>query len=247
MEGVIKLKNVIFIVLLSTLISLIGTMIGASIGVFLKRPSNKLLGAILGFAGGLMLAIVVFDLIPESIEGWSFPGTIIFAIIGILIVMLIDSLLPTGKNDISSHTKVAFLTALGLMLHNFPEGIIMGCGFMAGKTLGLKMSIIIAVHDIPEGMAVSAPLMVSRVKVSKILFYVFITALPTALGAWIGIFAGSVSPNVLGACLAIASGIMLYVVCGELLPESNKVWDGMSSTTGVLLGVLIGLIMINVI
>jgi ZIP family zinc transporter len=222
-------------------------MIGASIGVFLKNPSKKLLGGILGFAGGLMLAIVVFDLIPESIESWSFPGTIVFSIVGILMVMAIDNLLPTGKNDMNSHYKVAFLTALGLMLHNFPEGIIMGCGFMAGKTLGFKMSIIIAVHDIPEGMAVSAPLMVSRVRVSKILIYVFITALPTALGAWIGIFAGSVSKNVLGACLAIASGIMLYVVCGELLPESNKVWDGTTSTIGVLLGVLLGLIMINVI
>ena len=241
------MKNVIYIVLLSTLISLIGTMIGASIGVFLKRPSRRLLGGILGFAGGLMLAIVVFDLIPESIESWSLTGTIFFAIVGILIVMTIDNLIPIGKNDTGSHYKVAFLTALGLMLHNFPEGIIMGCGFMAGKTLGLKMSIIIAIHDIPEGMAVSAPLMVSRVKVSKILLYVFITALPTALGAWIGIFAGSVSKNILGACLAIASGIMLYVVCGELLPEANKVWDGTTSTIGVLFGVLLGLIMINVI
>ncbi len=241
------MSNVMTIVLLSAIISLIGTMIGASIGVFLKRPSKSLLGGLLGFAGGLMLAIVVFDLIPESIESWSFPGTIIFAIVGILIVMTIDNLMPVSKDEMSSHYKVAFLTALGLMLHNFPEGIIMGCGFVAGKTLGLKMSIIIAVHDIPEGMAVSAPLMVSKVKVSKILLYVFITALPTALGAWIGIFAGSVSPNVLGACLASASGIMLYVVCGEMLPESNKVWDGITSTMGVLLGVLIGLVMINVI
>jgi ZIP family zinc transporter len=244
---VIIVRNVIIIVLLSTMISLIGTMIGASIGVFLKRPSKRLLGGMLGFAGGLMLSIVVFDLIPESIESWSFPGTIIFAMVGILIVMTIDNLIPAKKNEMSSHYKVAFLTALGLMLHNFPEGIIMGCGFMAGKTLGLKMSIIIAVHDIPEGMAVSAPLMVSRVKVSKILLYVFITALPTALGAWIGIFAGRVSQSVLGACLASASGIMLYVVCGELLPESNKVWEGITSTLGVLLGVLMGLIMINVI
>lgn len=240
------MRNIIIIVLLSAMISLIGTMIGASIGVIVKRPSRKFLGYILGFAGGLMLSIVVFDLIPESVEKWSFSGTLIFCIIGIIVVMGIDNLMNIRQTGINSHVKVAFLTALGLMLHNFPEGIIMGVGFLTGKSLGLKMSIIIAIHDIPEGMAVSAPLMVSRVKVSKILFYVFITALPTALGAWIGIFAGSISANTLGACLATASGIMLYVVCGELLPESTKVWDGITSTIGILTGVLLGLVMINV-
>jgi ZIP family zinc transporter len=240
------LKNVIYIVLLSAIISLIGTMIGASIGVIVRRPSKKLLGFILGFAGGLMLAIVVFDLIPEAVHKWSFWGTLFFCIVGILIVLIIDSFMVNQKATLSSGTKVAFLTALGLMLHNFPEGIIMGVGFLTGKSLGLKMSIIIAIHDIPEGMAVSAPLMVSKVSPAKILFYVFITALPTAIGAWIGIFAGSISGNTLGACLATASGIMLYVVCGELLPEATKVWDGITSTLGILTGVLIGLVMINI-
>lgn len=242
----IYLRNIFIIVVLSALISLIGTMIGASIGVIVKKPTEKFLGALLGFAGGLMLSIVVFDLIPESIEKWSFFGTIFFCIFGIIIIIFIDNILSVKDKNMNNHAKVAFMTSLGLMLHNFPEGIIMGCGFLAGKSLGLKMSLIIAIHDIPEGMAVSAPLMVSKVRVSKILFYVFITALPTALGAWIGIFAGSISPNTLGACLATASGIMLYVVCGELLPESAKIWDGITSTIGVLCGVLLGLIMINI-
>lgn len=239
--------NLILVVILSSTISLIGTMVGASIGVFLKSPSKRLMSGILGFAAGIMLAIVVFDLIPESIESWSFSGTIIFVIIGILIVMTIDNLIPENYNGATAHNKVAFLTALGLMLHNFPEGIIMGCGFMAGKNLGLRMSIIIAIHDIPEGMAVTAPLMLSRVRISKILTYVLITALPTALGAWLGIFLGSVSKDVLGSCLAVASGIMLYISCGELLPESNKQWEGIAGTVGLLSGFILGLIMIKII
>ena len=241
------MNNVFNVVVLSAIISLVGTMIGASIGVVIKKPSQRVLGLILGFAGGLMLSIVMFDLIPAAIIKISLKGTLIFSVIGILIVVFIDSILSTKKHNFDGHVKVAFLTALGLMLHNFPEGIIMGCGFLAGKSLGLKMSIIIAIHDIPEGLAVAAPLMLSKVKVSKILFYVLITALPTALGAWIGIFAGSISADTLGACLALASGIMLYVVCGELLPESNKTWDGVTSTIGILSGILLGLVMISLI
>jgi ZIP family zinc transporter len=107
------------------------------------------------------------------------------------------------------------------------------------------MAIIIAIHDIPEGIAVSAPLMASKVKVCKILFYAFITAFPTAIGTWVGAYIANISMNVLAACLSFASGIMLYVVCGEMIPESSKLWDGVTSTIGVLTGIIIGLIVVK--
>lgn len=232
------------IVLIGSVVSLIGTMTGALLGVIVKKPSNKLLGGIIGFAGGLMLAVVVFDLIPEALTKWNFVGTLVFCILGIIIIAIIDN--KISINSMDKHVKVAFMAALGLMIHNFPEGIIMGCGFAAGGTLGIKMSIIIAIHDIPEGIAVSAPLIVSRVRVSKILFYTFITAFPTAIGTWIGVYIANISVNILGACLSFASGIMLYVVCGEMIPESSKLWDGVTSTIGVLSGIMIGLFMVRI-
>jgi ZIP family zinc transporter len=237
------------IVLLGSTVSLIGTMVGASLGIIVKKPSNRFLGAIIGFAGGLMLSIVVFDLIPEAMNNWSFIGTLIFCLLGIITVVVIDTKVSIGDSSFGNnkHIKVAFMAALGLMLHNLPEGIIMGCGFVAGQSLGLKMSLIIAIHDIPEGIAVSAPLMASNVKVSKILLYAFLTAFPTAIGSWVGAYVGSISQNILGACLAFASGIMMYVVCGEMFPESSKLWDGITSSLGIVAGIMLGLIMIKVI
>ena len=234
----------ISIVVIGSVVSLIGTMIGASMGVIVKKPSNKLLGSILGFAGGLMLSVVVFDLIPEAIAKWNFAGTLIFCIIGIIVIAIIDN--KINLDNINKHVKVAFMASIGLMIHNFPEGIIMGCGFAAGGTLGIKMSLIIAIHDIPEGIAVAAPLMASKVKIPKILFYALITAFPTAIGAWIGAYIANISVNVLGACLSFASGIMLYVVCGEMIPESSKLWDGITSTIGTLSGIIVGLIMVKI-
>lgn len=236
--------NLIYIVTIGSLVSLTGTMIGASLGVAIKDPSNKLLGFIIGFAGGIMLSVVVFDLIPQSIEKWSFALTIMFAVLGIIIIAIIDTKVDINSNN--KHLKMAFMASLGLMIHNFPEGIIMGCGFAAGSTLGMKMSIIIAIHDIPEGIAVSAPLVASKVKVPKILFYAFITAFPTALGTFAGTYIANISQNVLGACLAVASGIMLYVVCGEMIPESSKLWEGVTSTMGTLCGIILGLIIVQV-
>ncbi|MBC8062108.1 MAG: ZIP family metal transporter [Clostridiaceae bacterium] len=222
-------------------------MVGACLGVVIKNPTNRFLGAIVGFSGGLMLSVVVFELIPEAISNWSFFGTLFFCVLGIGVIMVLDRMLIVAKWFSNTHMRVAFMAAMGLMVHNLPEGIIMGCGFLATQGLGIKMSIIISIHDIPEGMAVAAPLMANKTKISKILLYAFLAAFPTAIGVWIGAYLGSLSGDVLGGCLSFASGIMLYVVCGEMLPESSKLWNGITSTMGVLTGIVLGLVITRVI
>ncbi|MGY0374351.1 ZIP family metal transporter [Clostridium sp. JNZ J1-5] len=238
--------RVILIVTAASIFSLAGTMLGSSIGVIIRKPSDRIIGCVNGLAAGLMLSIVMLDLIPESMLKINFLNTIIFSVIGILIIMLIDMLSSKRRLFTDGNVKAAFLAAVGLMIHNFPEGIIMGAGFLADASLGIKMSLLIAIHDIPEGMAVSAPLMASRVKVSKILGYAFITALPTVVGAWIGVYIGSISEIVLGECLAVASGIMLYVIFGQMIPESIKLWNGKIITFSILIGMILGLVITNV-
>lgn len=235
------MESNVFIVAFGSVISLLGTMIGASIGTFVKHPGDKLLGAAIGFAGGVMLSVVVFDLIPEALKRGDFFYTFFFCILGILVISIVEKAIPIG--DAKGSMKVGIITALALMIHNFPEGIIMGCGFAGGSVLGLKMSLAIAIHDIPEGIAVSAPLMASKVKTSKILFYTFLTALPTAFGAFIGVYMGNISQNVLCISLSLASGIMLYVAVCEMMPESYKIWKGTSGTIGSLIGILCGMIL----
>lgn len=233
------------IVMLASFISIFGTLLGAAIGVVFRNPSKRILSNVIGFAAGLMLSIVVFDLIPESIE-WSFIGTIIFSVIGVLVLVLIDFAIEGQKSNYNLHKKVALLVAIGLMLHNFPEGVIMGCGFFAGDNLGIKMAIIIAIHDIPEGISFAAPLMAAKMRRRKILIFALITALPTTLGALGGAFVGNVSKNSLGACIAVASGVMLYVVCCEMIPESTNLWKGPSKNIATIAGFILGLVIINI-
>lgn len=240
-------SRIVLIIFFSGVIALIGTMLGAFLGVTMNKPSKRFLGTIIGFASGLMLAIVVFELIPEATDKTGFWGTLLFLILGIIIVVIIDKISNLSSNVNSQYTKVAFMVAIGIMLHNFPEGLIMGFGFVNGESLGLKMSVIIAIHDVPEGLAVAAPLMLSGTNSKRILFYAFLTALPTAIGAWIGIYIGSISVNILGSALAFASGVMLYVIYGEMIPQSKKLWSGTINTLGILLGIIVGLIMTNVI
>lgn len=234
--------NFIWVIVLSSLVSIMGTMMGASIEIVVKNPSKKFLASTMAFAGGVMLSLVAFDLIPEAIEKSGFLNTMIFYFIGIAGIFLVENLFESD----SGYTRIALVTALGLMIHNFPEGIIMGCGFVGGKSLGMKMSMMIAIHDIPEGLAVAAPLMAAKKNIFKILIFVFITAMPTAIGSLVGVALGNISSKVFGICLALASGIMIYVIFGELIPESNKLDSGIINTVSILSGVTLGLIMVNV-
>lgn len=236
----------IVIVTIASVFSLAGTMLGASVGIIIKNPTNKMMGNINAFAAGLMLSIVMLDLIPEAIININYLSSILLSFAGILIIALIDIVSSISGNFKTSHNKAAFLAAAGLMIHNFPEGIIMGMGFLASGSLGIKMSLLIAIHDIPEGIAVSAPLMVAKVKISKIFRYAFMTALPTVMGGWLGVYLGNISSYFLGGCLSIASGIMLYVIFGEMLPEALKLRKGRDITFSIFLGIILGLVITNI-
>lgn len=237
----------IYILMFVSVISLLGTLLGSSIGLLITKPSAKMLGSMLGFAGGLMLAVVAFDLIPECIKIWSFKYTLVAAVSGSALIAFFDRFLNRKKVYANKHMQAAIITSLGLMLHNFPEGIIMGCSFFVGGSLGIKMCILIAIHDIPEGIAVAAPMMASKINPLKIFFYTAVTAMPTAVGAALGLYIGGVSKNVLGVSLGLASGIMLYVVCGKMFSEAMEFWPGLATTLSILAGFFLGLVMCTVI
>ncbi|MCY6355495.1 ZIP family metal transporter [Clostridium sp. ZS2-4] len=221
-------------------------MLGASIGIIIKKPTNKIIGNINAFAAGLMLSIVMLDLIPEAIININYLSSILLSFAGVLSIALIDIVSSGRATFKTSHNKIAFMAAAGLMIHNFPEGIIMGVGFLARGDLGIKMSLLIVIHDIPEGIAIAAPLMAAKVKISKIIRYAFITALPTVIGGWLGVCLGNISPAFLGGCLSVASGIMLYVIFGEMLPEALKLRSGRDITFSIFFGIILGLVITNI-
>lgn len=74
----------------------------------------------------------------------------------------------------------------------------------------------------------------------KVIWYTLLSGVTTGIGAFFGAVVGSVSQTVIGLCLAFAAGAMLYLVAGELLPESNHLYTGRMATLGNILGLLTG-------
>lgn len=128
-----------------------------------------------------------------------------------------------------------------MAIHNFPEGLAIGSGFEASLRLGLGLAIAICLHDIPEGISMAVPMKNGGMKKTKVIFYVILSGITTGIGAFFGAIIGSISEAVIAICLSFAAGAMLYIVSGELIPESNKLYKGRISAIGNMLGFIIGI------
>lgn len=140
--------------------------------------------------------------------------------------------------------------AFAIALHNFPEGMVIGASYASDEATGgiggLAAAIIIGLHNIPEGMAVSVPLVAGGMRKVKASLLTAVTGAPTILGAMLGYFLGTLSPVMLALSLSFASGAMLYVVFGELLPESILIWRSKAPAFAMLAGLLVGVVILFV-
>ncbi len=230
-----------------------GTTIGGFIGVILKKNSNKFLSFILSFASGLMMAIICFDLIPEALEISSIVQVIFGIGIGIISMIACDVLVEKKFSQKKTDTfqknqllKTGIVVSIGLAIHNFPEGLAIGSGFGASIKLGLSLAIAICLHDVPEGISMAVPMKNGGMPKGKVIFYVIVSGLTTGLGALFGAILGTISTTIISICLSFAAGAMLYIVSGELIPESNKLYHGRMTALGNIVGFLIGMLAMNI-
>lgn len=195
-----------------------GTTLGGIIGVVIKQHSNKFLSFILAFASGLMMSVICFDLLPEALGISNIVNVIIGTIFGIVVMIFCD-LLVERKFSVNqkfkynnSLLKTGIIVSIGLAIHNFPEGLAIGSGFEVSLKLGLSLAIAICLHDIPEGISMSVPMKNGGMKISKVIFYVILSGITTGIGAFFGAIIGSISQVVISICLSFAAGAMLYIV-----------------------------------
>ena len=87
----------------------------------------------------------------------------------------------------------------------------------------------------------SVPMKNGGMKIWKVILYVVLSGVTTGIGAFFGAIIGSISQTVIAMSLSFAAGAMLYIVSGELIPESNKLYKGRMSAVGNMLGFIIGI------
>lgn len=276
-----------------TLVTLIsgagGTGLGGFIGALFKSESNRTISLLLAFAGGVMTAMVCFDLLAEAEEAASQIAEhgvvlVIFAVaLGVAVVYLLNHLIDRKTRKEVSHTAdehhpethddidelvhadhlnmhkrhndsrlslfvAGVVMACAIALHNIPEGMTIGASFAVSDDLmwgtGMIMAVLIGLHNIPEGMAVAVPLISGGTGRVKATLLTAACGLPTVLGAWLGFWLGDIGPLGLTMSLGFASGAMLYVVFGEIMPESYLIYRSKLPAFAVMVGLALGMFMI---
>ncbi len=145
---------------------------------------------------------------------------------------------------------IVMLSAIAL--HNLPEGMVIGASYSMVENLtsslfsgsGFIMAVVIGLHNIPEGMAVSEPLISGGMGKIKAVLLTALSGLPTVLGALLGFALGGINSIMLVVSLGFASGAMLYVVFGELLPEAILMWKSKLPALAVFVGVICGFLLV---
>lgn len=262
-----------------------GTGLGGVIGALFKKDSVRTASLLLSFAGGVMIAIVCFDLIQSAIETKVNIAVICLAIIvGVGLVYLLNLFIDNvtnrevrhitknhpqtadnldeiiHSNHLSIHLKrrdtrlallgAGIIMACAIALHNLPEGMTIGASFVNNKGVmggsALVLAILIGLHNIPEGMAIAVPLINGGIKRRLAILITALCGTPTIIGAILGFWIGDMSDFGLALSLCFASGAMLYVVFGEILPQSILMYRSKLPAFFVILGILLGLLVINI-
>ena len=276
--------DVISTLILTTFIAgVLGTGLGGLIGALLQKDSNRTASLLLSFAGGVMLAVVCFDLAVEAIETGVGIFTVIGSIaMGVVVIYFLNWLIDRKTNPEVPHidashpqthddldelihadhfrehynhndSKLALFVAgvvmaCAIALHNVPEGMTIGASYASnGGEMGraaLVLAVLIGLHNIPEGMAVSVPLISGGMAKWKAVCITAASGIPTVIGALLGYWLGEI--GALGLCLSLgfASGAMLYVVFGEILPQAILMYHSKLPAFSAIAGILVGMLII---
>ena len=197
---------------------ILGTGLGGVFAAGIRRIRNvkRTEMFLLGLSGGVMAAVVVFELIPEAAAFSDLADTALYFASGAIITALLSKLIPKKSG------RLGIMMLAGIALHNFPEGLAVGAGLSEPDSFGLRLGFLIMLHDVPEGLAIGIPLKNEGMSCLKTITMCALSGLPTAIGAAAGYIIGGISPVFVGGSVAFAAGAMLYLAVLELIPECIK-------------------------
>jgi ZIP family zinc transporter len=229
----------------------LATAVGALPVFGFNRISQRTQDGMLGFAAGVMLAATVFSLLLPAMEevqkrgggaGRAAATVAIGMAIGTVMLHLANRYMPhehflKGKEGGASSSSSAsspprgspgsklariWLFVIAITIHNFPEGLAVGVGFGGGDVAnGKAIAVGIGLQNMPEGFAVALALLTLNYPRWQAFGVALLSGLVEPIGGAVGAVAVTLSEPLLPWALAIAGGAMLFVVSGEIIPETH--------------------------
>jgi ZIP family zinc transporter len=225
------------------------TLLGSFVSFFVRDLKKSYLQFSLGLSAGVMIYISFVEILTSAIKNVGFLKANMAFFGGIILIMLLDFFIPheyieehIGKTGCDKKImKAGIFVAIGLAIHNFPEGLAVFMSSMVNIKLGISLAVAIALHNIPEGVAVAMPIFYATKSRRMAFWYSFLSGVAEPIGAIVGVLVlmPFLKPAVLSYCLAAVAGIMIFISFDELLPLSCESKGSHISIIGIMAGMLI--------
>ena len=230
----VSLETILFYVVLSSFLG----MSGGLILLANSRLANKLTKYFVGFAAGALLATSFLDLLPEALELAKNEFVLSYTLVGILSFFFIEESLiwhhhhTHEKEEVHSYTP---LIIIGDTIHNLIDGIIIATTFAISPALGIPTFLSIVFHEVPQEIGDFGLLLHSKMRRRKIIFFNFLSASASVLGAVITYFFLLQLESFGPSLIAFAAGTFIYIALSDLIPETRKEKDIRKSLKQVVL------------
>lgn len=237
----------------------VATTLGALPALVMKGVPQKVEDTMLGLAAGMMLAATAFSLLLPGLEagativGTEFGGAgvvVLGMMLGVLLMLGLDEFTPHEHDKTGpcgpGHERCSrvWLFVFAIALHNLPEGMAVGVGFAQGDmSVGLPLATAIALQDIPEGLAVALALRAAGFSPSLAVIVAAGSGLLEPVGALLGIGLSSGLAVAYPVGLGLAGGAMLFVVSHEVIPETHRNGHQRMATLGLMTGFVIMMVL----
>lgn len=239
--------------LLLSLIAGSATGIGGIIVVLRGTISDRFIASSMGFASGVMLLISFLNLFAEALDLTSYLNVSIAFAIGSITMIIVDTVLPhleLGKREHgiinSKQLQSGVLILIGITIHNIPEGVIISAGYSHLPQLGILIAVAVFFHNVPEGIATAIPLISAGTRKRDVILATVISGFAEPLGALLGgTLLGNASDEMIGIALAFAAGVMTYITADELIPIAHEHGHKHAVSIGILLGMIFVMVLNN--
>ncbi len=203
---------------------------------------------LLGFSSGAVIAVVLFDVIPEIFDvGGTETPVMPMVAVGFLVFFGLERLTALHRSREHAHQtgvhpeEFGIIAAAGLSIHSFLDGFAIGVGFQTNFQMGLLISLAVIAHDFSDGLNTVTVVLAHGSGVKRAVQWLIADATAPILGAFSALPMRG-GPALLSWLLAFFAGAFLYIGASDLLPEAREHDSpvvGVATTAGMLLIYLI--------
>jgi ZIP family zinc transporter len=222
---------------------------GSLVSLLVRRPGSGFMAFSLGFSAGVMMLVSFAEMLRVSIDGIGYGPAMIAFFAGMGVMFLVDVLVPhefisehkgakVCDDEVNALLRTGVLLAIGIGIHNLPEGMATFAGALKDRGLGVAVASAIALHNIPEGIAVAVPVYCATGSRRKALLWSSLSGVAELVGALLAaaVLMPFLTADVLNITLAAVAGLMTFISFDELIPGSYAYHREHMSVAGVVTG-----------